>query len=73
MTNTILILALSPLILIELVLIIYALVDLIRRDQRTVRGNNKWVWALIILLVATIGPIVYLIAGRVERGEGDNA
>jgi|GEM_PF-6260421 len=33
-------------------------------SDRHVVGNNKLVWALVILLIATIGPIAYLLAGR---------
>jgi hypothetical protein len=72
MDTTTLILALMPVILISLALEIFALVDLIRRDRKTVRGQNKWVWALIIVLVSTIGSILYLIVGRVEEGEVNN-
>jgi len=56
---------LAPLILLELLLVVFALVDIIRRDPRQVRGN-KAVWILVILLIGTIGPILYFIAGRKE-------
>jgi hypothetical protein len=54
---------LIPLLLLELGLIIFSLVDLVRRENT--RGP-KWVWALVILFVSTIGPIVYLLLGRKE-------
>jgi hypothetical protein len=60
-TSTVLILL--PLVLIELGLVVFSLVDLFRPERRVV-GNNKLIWALIIVLVGTIGPIVYLLAGR---------
>ena len=72
MDTTTLILALMPVALISLGLEIFALVDLIRRDQKKVRGQNKWVWALLIVLVSTIGAILYLIVGRMEDGEVSN-
>ena len=56
-------LILLPLVLIELGLVVFSLVDLFKPERRVV-GNNKLVWALIIVLVGTIGPIVYLLAGR---------
>jgi len=56
-------LILLPLVLIELGLVLFSLVDLFRPERRVV-GNSKLVWALIIVLVGTIGPIVYLLAGR---------
>jgi Phospholipase_D-nuclease N-terminal len=60
-TSTVVILL--PLVLIELGLVVFSLVDLFRPERRVV-GSNKLVWALIIVLVGTIGPIVYLLAGR---------
>ena len=54
----------APLLIIELVLLVIALVDLIRRQE--VKYLPKWVWALIILLFSLIGPISYLIIGREE-------
>jgi len=56
-------LILLPLALIELGLVIFSLVDLFKPERRVI-GDNKLVWALVIVLVGTIGPIVYLLAGR---------
>jgi hypothetical protein len=61
--TTNLVFILLPLVLIELGLVVFSLVDLLKPERRVV-GNNKLVWALIIVLVGTIGPIVYLLAGR---------
>lgn len=61
-------LAVLPLVLIILGIEIFALVDLIRRDKRDVMGGNKWVWAAIILLINMVGPVLYLIVGRVDGG-----
>jgi hypothetical protein len=55
---------LIPVVLIELVLMVTALVDLIRRSQT--RGP-KWVWVLVIVLINFIGPIIYFVAGRQEE------
>ncbi len=54
---------LVPLILIQLVLMVVALVDLARRERT--RGP-KWVWALIIILGELLGPILYFVIGREE-------
>jgi hypothetical protein len=54
---------LLPLILIELGLVVFSLLDLARPDRR-VLGDNKLIWAAVIILVATIGPIIYLLAAR---------
>jgi hypothetical protein len=58
-----LLLILLPVVLIELGLVVFSLVDLFKPERRVV-GDNKLVWALVIVLVGTIGPIVYLLAGR---------
>lgn len=55
---------LVPLILLELGLLIFALIDVIRRQR--VKGNNKVIWILIIVLINVIGPIIYLAIGRKE-------
>ena len=54
---------LAPLIALELGLMIFALVNLIRRPK--VRGS-KVLWAIIIVFVQVIGPVVYLAFGRKE-------
>ncbi len=56
---------LVPIVAIQLGLMIAALIDL-ERDDRRVRGGNKVVWALIIVLVNIIGPILYFVGGRDE-------
>jgi hypothetical protein len=50
------------LIVLQLSLQVYALVDLARRDR--VRGGHKWLWALIIAFGNLVGAIVYLAVGR---------
>jgi hypothetical protein len=64
--STSLVLILLPLIVIELGLVVFSLVDLFKPERRVI-GDNKLVWALVIVVVATIGPIVYLLAGRKEN------
>ena len=54
---------LLPLVLAELALVIFCLVDIFRAD-RHVRGGNKLVWALVILFIGTLGPLAYLFFGR---------
>jgi Phospholipase_D-nuclease N-terminal len=58
-----LLLILLPLVVIELGLVVFSLVDLFKPERRVV-GDNKLVWALVIVVIGTIGPIVYLLAGR---------
>jgi len=54
---------LIPLILLQLALMAFALVDLARRERT--RGP-KWAWAIVIVLGELLGPIVYLLLGREE-------
>jgi hypothetical protein len=54
---------LLPLIILQLILLIAALYDLTRPGRR-VRGDSKVVWALIVIFVSTIGPILYFLVGR---------
>jgi hypothetical protein len=55
----------APIIVIQLGLMIAALIDL-ERDERRVRGGSKLVWALVIVFVNLVGPILYFVAGREE-------
>jgi hypothetical protein len=55
----------APIIVIQLGLMISALIDL-ERDERRVRGGSKFVWALVIVFVNVVGPILYFVAGREE-------
>lgn len=52
---------LIPIVLIELGLLSYALVDLIRRERTK---GPKWMWGIIIVVVNIFGPIIYLLLGR---------
>jgi hypothetical protein len=63
LTTEQIILLLAPVVIIQLGLMIVALFDL-ERDERRVRGGSKVVWALIIVFVNIIGPIVYFAVGR---------
>lgn len=54
-----------PVILIQIGLQIYALIDLSRTSK--VRWNNKWIWVAIIVLGEIIGPLVYFLAAKQEE------
>ncbi|WP_342431944.1 PLD nuclease N-terminal domain-containing protein [Neobacillus sp. FSL H8-0543] len=51
----------APLLIIQLILLIVALVDL-TRTERT--NGPKILWVFIILFVNIIGPILYFVIGR---------
>ncbi len=54
-----------PLLVLQVLLMVWALIDLIRR--REVKGLPKWAWALIIIFINLFGPIIYFVAGRGEE------
>ena len=54
---------LIPIVLLQFGLMVFALVDLIRRERTK---GPKWVWALVIIFVNLVGPVVYLVVGREE-------
>jgi len=54
---------LIPVLLLQLGLAIFCLVDLARRERTK---GPKWLWAIIIVLGQLAGPLVYLLIGREE-------
>ena len=54
---------LIPILVIQLGLLVWALYDL-TRPGRQVKGDSKVVWALIIIFINLIGPILYFLVGR---------
>ncbi len=54
---------LIPIVIIQLVLLVVALLDLFKEERR-VRWFGKPVWALIIFFVNIVGPLVYFFLGR---------
>ena len=52
---------LIPILIIQLILLIVSIVDLIRIEKT---NGPKWLWAIIILFVNIIGPILYFVIGR---------
>jgi hypothetical protein len=55
---------LIPVILIQLGLMIFALVDILKK--KAARGNTI-VWVLVIVFVNIFGPIAYFAFGRVDE------
>ena len=56
--------AIGTLVVVQVVLDVIALRDLYLRPVERVAFGNKWVWVAIILLVSTIGAVLYLLVGR---------
>jgi hypothetical protein len=55
---------LIPIALLQVGLMAVALVDLARREKTK---GPKWAWALVIVLVSALGPILYFVLGRQEE------
>jgi len=60
-----LLLVIIPLVIIQLVLMITALVSIFRRD--TYKTGNRVIWILVVVLINTIGPILYFVLGRKDE------
>ena len=56
-----LVLMLLPVLLLQLARMTFALVDLIKSPFT---NGPKWMWAVIIVVVNIIGPILYFVIGR---------
>ena len=51
----------APLLIVQAILAIVALIDIARIHAT---NGPKWVWVLVVIVINTIGPIVYFIFGR---------
>ena len=52
-----------PLVILQIALVVFALYDLTRPERR-VRGDNKLLWGLIIVLGEIVGSLIYFLVGR---------
>ncbi|MDP4083597.1 MAG: PLDc N-terminal domain-containing protein [Bacillota bacterium] len=52
---------LAPIIIIQLILLVVALIDLVKIEKT---NGPKWLWAIIIIVVNIIGPVLYFVIGR---------
>lgn len=53
---------LIPLIVVELVLLVYALRHIL--THRNYRIGNRTMWVLVSILVQIIGPVLYFVIGK---------
>ncbi|WP_284037885.1 PLD nuclease N-terminal domain-containing protein [Neobacillus sp. 114] len=51
----------APIIAIQVILMIIALVDLFKTEKT---NGPKWMWVLIILFINILGPILYFVIGK---------
>ena len=54
--------ALIVLGVVELGLVVYCIIDIVRRPA--VLGGHKWLWIVLVLVFNLVGSIVYLAVGR---------
>lgn len=54
---------LAPLIVIQIGLLAYGLIDLIKRERTK---GPRWLWGIVVIFFSIIGPLVYLLYGREE-------
>jgi len=59
--------ALAVLAVVELGLLAWALVDLSKRPAERVAGGSRLLWLLLCLFVQLIGPLLYLVVGRLHE------
>jgi hypothetical protein len=50
-----------PILVVQLILIIVALIDLSKVSET---NGPKWVWAIVIIIFNIVGPILYFVVGR---------
>lgn len=62
-----LLLALLPVAVLVLALVLWALIDMVRRPQTA--HLPKAVWALLAILVMPFGAVVYLLIGRGSKNK----
>ncbi|AUA35690.1 Negative regulatory protein yxlE [Clostridioides difficile] len=56
---------LIPVIILDLILIITALVHVLRHPNYKI--GNKAIWIIVVLFISLIGPILYFTIGRGEE------
>lgn len=52
---------LAPLLVVQLILLVVALIDIARAEQT---NGPKWVWVVVSVFFSMLGPIAYFIFGR---------
>ncbi len=55
---------------LPIALTIYAIADIARTDESQIKLLPKWGWLLISIFISVIGPLAWLIAGKVRYRKG---
>jgi len=61
MDQTLFLQIILPLLVLQLILLVTALVSLVKSEHI---NGPKWMWVLIILLFNIIGPVLFFIFGK---------
>lgn len=51
-------------VIVLLALTIYAVVDLVQTDDSEVPMMPKWMWAVMVIFLPAVGPVVWIVMGR---------
>ncbi len=62
--DPILLVVLALLVVVQIGLEVWAIVDIVRRPKEQIVGENKVLWIALVVFVNLIGAIVYLVVGR---------
>jgi len=58
-----------PVLAVELVLLVVALVDCVPSMDT---NGPKWLWVLLTVIVPVLGPMVYFMFGKKRANDGSN-
>lgn len=53
---------------LELLLVVFCLIDCVQANDARVRNLPKWAWVIMIILIPIVGCIAWLFVGRPTRG-----
>jgi hypothetical protein len=57
-------------VLVELVLLVYCVLNIVTTPKEQVRNLPKPVWLVLVVLLPLVGGIAWLVAGRPKSGAG---
>jgi hypothetical protein len=60
----------SLIVVVQVALTVFCLVDCIQSPSAGVRTMPKWAWIVLILFFPSVGPVAWLIAGRPPKLAG---
>ena len=55
-----------PVIVLQLILQVAAVIDILRREPERVRGGKRWKWVVASLVFGMFGSLAYFLFGRQE-------